>query len=179
MKHILRKKVAQLKNAYSDTDFRSFSEEIFRKLEQTESFKASKCILAYYSFHGEVFTHDFIERYANEKTIVLPVVEKDRLVLRKYNGVNAMKMSSFGILEPEGEEFTDFEQIDLVIVPGMVFDRNMNRIGRGKGYYDKLLPSLQAYLVGVCYSFQLHDEIPSESHDFPMNCIISQDEIIV
>ena len=90
-----------------------------------------------------------------------------------------MKLSSFGILEPLGEEFTDFGQIDLAIVPGMGFDRNLNRIGRGKGYYDKLLPNLRAFLVGVCYTFQLHDEIPVETHDFPMNCVISQDEIIV
>ena len=179
MKQSLREKITQLKDAYSDAEFRNFSEVIFQKLEDNPIFIKSKCILAYYSFSGEVITHDFIEKYAKEKTILLPVVRKDKLVLRKFNGINEMKLSSFGILEPLGEEFTDFGQIDLAIVPGMGFDRNLNRIGRGKGYYDKLLPNLRAFLVGVCYTFQLHDEIPVETHDFPMNCVISQDEIIV
>ena len=61
----------------------------------------------------------------------------------------------------------------------MSFDRNLNRLGRGKAYYDNLLPKLTAHLVGVCFSFQLKENIPVESHDFPMNCVISQDEIIL
>ncbi len=91
-----------------------------------------------------------------------------------------MKQSGFGILEPTGLDFTDYSQIDLGIIPGVVFDRDLNRLGRGKGYYDKLLPLLDAaYLVGVCFSFQLKVKIPVESHDFPMNSVISQDGMIV
>ena len=169
-----------MKSKYTDEDLHNFSSQIFDKLVQTEIFKKSTCILAYYSFSQEVFTHDFIEKYANEKKIILPVVEKDILVLKEYKGKPEMRMSDYGILEPTGPNFADYSQIDLGIIPGMVFDRSLNRLGRGKGYYDKLLPLLDnAYLIGVCFPFQLRGKIPVESHDFRMNCVISSDEIIV
>lgn len=180
MKRSLRKEIELLKSKYTDEDLHNFSSQIFDKLVQTEIFKKSTCILAYYSFSQEVFTHNFIEKYANEKKIILPVVEKDILVLKEYKGKAEMRMSDYGILEPVGPNFTDYSQIDLGIIPGMVFDRSLNRLGRGKGYYDKLLPLLDnVYLVGVCFPFQLRDKIPVESHDFPMNCVISSYEIIV
>lgn len=180
MKQSLRKEIAFLKSTYSDEDLYNFSSQIFEKLTQTEAFKNATCILAYYSFAQEVFTHDFINEYSQEKKIILPVVEKDILVLKEYRGKDKMRLSGYGILEPMGANFTDYSQIDLGVIPGEVFDCNLNRIGKGKGYYDKLLPLLEnAYLTGVCFSFQLKDKIPVESHDYPMNCIISPDQIIV
>ena len=180
MKQFLREEIALLKSTYSDEDLYNFSSQIFERLTQTEVFKKATCILAYYSFSQEVFTHDFIEKYAQEKKIILPVVKKDILVLKEYKGKDEMRLSDYGILEPTGPDFTDYSQIDLGVIPGVVFDRKLNRLGRGKGYYDKLLPHLDnAYLIGVCFSFQLKDNIPVESHDFPMNCVISQDQMTV
>ncbi|HTN69073.1 MAG TPA: 5-formyltetrahydrofolate cyclo-ligase [Dysgonamonadaceae bacterium] len=179
MKQAFREKIGLLTKGYTNEDLMRFSEEIFQKLEKTKVFAESKYILAYYSFPGEVYTHDFIEKYAKEKTIILPVVQKDVLVLREYKGLKNMQQSTYGIWEPTGEDFTDFSKIDLAIIPGRVFGRNLNRLGRGKGYYDRLLPNLSAYLIGVSYSFQIKEEVPVEPHDFPMDCIISQDEMIV
>ena len=179
MKKALREKTVSLTKAYSEKELYQFSDDIFQKLEQTEIFKKSKCILAYYSFHGEVHTHDFIEKHVGKKKIILPVVQNDILVLREYKGENDLKKSAYGILEPTGPDFTNFSEIELAIVPGRIFDRKLNRLGRGKGYYDKLLTNLSGYLIGVCYSFQIIDEVPIEPHDFPMHCVISQDEMIV
>ena len=68
--------------------------------------------------------------------------------------------------EPTGENFTDFEEIELGIIPGVSFDRQGNRLGRGKGYYDKLLPLLpHSYNIGICYRFQAREEIPCEPFD--------------
>lgn len=178
MKKALREETVSLTKAYSEKELIQFSTEIFQNLEQMKVFAKSKCILAYYSFHGEVHTHEFIEKYAHEKKIILPVVQKDKLVLREYRGKNKLLKSAYGILEPTGPDFTNFSEIDLAIVPGRMFDRKLNRLGRGKAYYDKLLTSLSAFLVGVCYPFQLIDEVPIEPHDFPMNCVITPDEII-
>lgn len=180
MKQSLRKEILGLKNTYPDDDLHNFSSQIFEKLALTEVFKKATCILAYYSFSQEVFTHDFIEKYAKDKKIILPVVENDILVLKEYRGQDYMHLSDYGILEPIGSNFTDYSQIDLGIIPGMVFDKHLNRLGRGKAYYDKLLPLLDnAYLIGVCFSFQLKDKIPVEPHDFSMNCVISPNQIIV
>ncbi|HKM44376.1 MAG TPA: 5-formyltetrahydrofolate cyclo-ligase [Dysgonamonadaceae bacterium] len=178
MKHKLRKEISKTRAIYSEEQLKQFSEDIFKILEQTQVFSDAKYILAYYSFPGEVFTHDFIEKHTKNKIIVLPVVKNDVLVLKEFNGVGKMEKSAFGILEPVGKEFTDYSKIDLAIVPGMSFDRSLNRLGRGKAYYDSLLPKLAAYLIGICFSFQLRENIPFESHDFPMNCVITQDEII-
>ena len=178
-KQALRNEIALLKEQYNEDDLHSFSSHIFERLTQTETFKESKCILAYYSFGREVFTHDFIEKYAHEKKVILPVVEKDKLVLKEYKGKDKMHLSDYGILEPTGPNFIDYSKIDLGVIPGVVFDRSLNRLGRGKAFYDKLLPLLvNSYLVGVCFSFQLKEEIPTEPHDFKMNCVISQNEII-
>lgn len=178
IKQSLRKEITLLKHTYEEDDLHNFSKQIFQKIEQTQEFINAKCILAYYSFPGEVVTHGFIEEYVNKKKIILPVVQKDRLVLKAYTNADDLKLSAFGIPEPTGEEFLDYDQIDLAIIPGMVFDRSLNRIGRGKGYYDRLLPKLRSYFMGICYSFQLKNEIPVEAHDIPMNCVISQNEII-
>ncbi|NLC48831.1 MAG: 5-formyltetrahydrofolate cyclo-ligase [Bacteroidales bacterium] len=180
MKRSLRNEIALLKDTYTEEDLYNFSTQIFQRLTETEEFKKASCILAYYSFYQEVYTHEFIEKYAKEKKIILPVVQKDILVLKEYTGKDQMRLSKYGILEPTGPDFTDYSQIDLGVIPGMVFDRNLNRLGRGKAYYDKLLPLLDnAYLIGVCFAFQLKDEIPVESHDFPMNSIILPNQIIV
>ncbi len=179
-KQVLREDIELAKKGYSETDLRRYSEQIFQKLTQTKVFEEAKCVLAYYSFKGEVFTHDFIDEFAKEKKIVLPVVKKDILVLREYRGKDNLLMSDYGILEPTGPDFTDYSQIDLGIIPGVMFDRNLYRLGRGKGYYDKLLSLFDAvYLIGVCFSFQLKDKTPIESHDIRMNCVISPNEIIV
>lgn len=178
MKRKLRKETVALTKEYSEKELHEFSDQIFRNLEHLQQFSDAKCILAYYSFQGEVNTHDFIDKYAGEKKIILPVVQKDKLVLREYEGKDKLKKSDFGILEPTGPDFTNFSEIDLAIIPGRMFDRQLNRLGRGKAYYDNLLTNLSGYLVGVCYPFQLIDEVPTESHDFPMDCVITPDEII-
>ena len=179
MKQTLRNEIALLKETYTEDDLHNYSSQIFERLTQTKVFEEAKYILAYYSFGREVFTHDFIEKYANEKKIILPVVKKNVLVLKEYTGKSGMAKSDYGILEPIGPDFTDYSQIDLGIIPGVAFDRKMNRLGRGKGYYDRLLPLLSnAFLIGVGFSFQLKDAIFFESHDFPLDCIISEDEIV-
>ena len=74
-----------------------------------------------------------------------------------------------------GALFTDYATIDLVIVPGVAFDRDGNRLGRGKGYYDRLLPRIpSAYKVGICFPFQIIEEVPAEPFDIRMDEIITQ-----
>lgn len=180
MKQKLRNEIALLKQSCSADDLHNFSSQIFHRLLQTEEFQEAKCILTYYSFGREVYTHDFIDSIANKKRIILPVVKKSKLVLREYRGREEMLLSDYGILEPTGPDFTDYSQIDLGVIPGVVFDRSLNRLGRGKAYYDNLLPLLEnAFLAGVCFSFQLKDSIPVEPHDYKMNCVITQDELVL
>ena len=119
----------------------------------------------------EVDTHAFIDRWCSQKEIILPTVVGDDLELHRYTGPDCLTLGSYGILEPSGELFTDFDRITLAVIPGMAFDQQGNRLGRGKGYYDRLLPCLpRAYKLGLCFPFQLlTEEIPHESHDCRMD----------
>ena len=107
-------------------------------------------------------------RHATKK-ILLPVVKGDVLVLRHYTGKGCLQAGAFNIEEPSGENFTDYDEIQLAVVPGLSFDKQGNRLGRGKGYYDKLLPLLHTYNIGICHHFQAREEIPVEPFDRKMD----------
>lgn len=155
-----------------------WSTSLLDKLIDHPRFKEAQTVLLYYSLLDEVRTHEFVERISQEKQVVLPVVTGDELELRRYSGKTDLKKGSFGIDEPTGEIVTDFSSIDVAIIPGVGFDKHGNRLGRGKGYYDRLLPKLQSYNIGVCFSFQVLPEIPTESFDRPMDEVWTQEGCI-
>lgn len=93
-----------------------------------------------------------------------------------------MEAGAYGIMEPEGPAFTAYDDIDLIIIPGVAFDVKHNRLGRGKGYYDRFLQQMQqmrqthAYKIGVCFPQQLVDSIPVTAYDIPMDEVVSLSE---
>ena len=89
-------------------------------------------------------------------------------------------MGAFQIEEPTGDDTADIAEIELIIVPGIAYDRKGNRIGRGKGYYDRLLTATKATKIGVGYDFQfIDDEIPSEPHDVWVDVVITESRRLV
>lgn len=124
----------------------------------------------------EVHTHAFITKWAEVKKIILPVVIGDQLELRLYTGPQDLTPGVFGIAEPTGEPFYDYASIDIAIIPGLAFDKEGHRLGRGKGYYDKLLPHIPALKAGICFSFQIVEEVPTDARDIRMDIIISNNE---
>ena len=132
----------------------------------------ARTVLLYHSLPDEPDTHAFVRQWAGKKRILLPVVVGDDLELRVYTDDGSLRTGAFHIAEPTGKAFTDYAAIDLAIVPGVAFDREGNRLGRGKGYYDRLLPRLKAYKIGLCFPFQLVESIPAEAHDVRMDEII-------
>lgn len=171
----LRRYIKQEKATRSPEELLHLSFDILNKLEQLPAFQHSKTILLYHSLNDEVNTHDFIQKWSASKTIILPVVHGDLLDLRYYTTSTATHEGAFGIIEPEGQLLTDYNKIDLVIVPGVAFDAEGHRLGRGKGYYDKLLPHVAAPKIGICFPFQLLDRIPTEETDINMNKVLTCD----
>ena len=165
----LRKQIKEEKNRQSKERLLTISAALLNQLEEHPRFIASKTILMYYSLGDEVQTHDFVEKWHREKKILLPVVQGDILELRHYTGKDCLCAGAYHIEEPGGENFTDYEEIELGIIPGVSFDRQGNRLGRGKGYYDKLLALLHSYNIGICYQFQAQDELPTEPFDRTMD----------
>ena len=154
---------------FSDEALYKLSSGLLSRLEESSCFKSAKTILLYYALPDEVNTHRFIEKWSGIKQIILPVVEGDHLLLKRYNGKEDLKMGAYRILEPCGPNIADMNEIDLCIVPGVAFDGQGHRLGRGKGYYDRLLPKIAAPKIGICFHFQLLDSVPSESFDIVMD----------
>ena len=177
-KQALRKDMASLKRSYEKTALLDLSVKIMSRLEETKLFQQASCIALYHALPGEVQTADFIEKWYRHKRILLPVVKGNDLQLFIYTGKESLKNGAFGIWEPSEDSTVPEEDIDLVIVPGVAFDRQHNRLGRGKGFYDRLLSTLSAPKIGICYSFQLKEHIPTEPFDKKMDLILTEKETL-
>ena len=171
----VRKQMRTLKAAVSPDEKLRRSDLIMHQVELRPEFQQARVVLLYWSMADEVQTHAFVDRWHREKTLLLPCVDGDNLRLRQYTGSDCLVAGEqFGIGEPTGPEFTDLGAIDLIIVPGVAFDRQHNRMGRGRGFYDRLLKTTpRAFKIGVAYSFQVLDTIPVEPFDVKMNLVIS------
>lgn len=149
-------------------------------LEQTELFRQAHAVACYHALPGEVQTAAFLERWYRKKRLALPVVQGNDLLLLPYTGPDSVKKGAFGIIEPivTPQSVSIEKEIDLIIVPGVAFDRRLNRMGRGRGFYDRLLSTLSVPKIGIGYSFQLRDQIPVEDFDKKMDLVITEREII-
>jgi 5-formyltetrahydrofolate cyclo-ligase len=169
----LRELIVEKKRFCCDSLFRMQSVEIFSRLETYTVFKEAHTVLLFYSLKDEPDSHSFIEKWSGEKEILLPAVCGENFELRVYNGREGLLRGAYDIQEPSGSLFTDYASIDLAVIPGVAFDRSGNRLGRGKGYYDALLPHISAYKVGVCFSFQLVEDVPTEEFDVRVDEILT------
>ena len=157
---------------------REAAARVWVKVERLPEFVAARTVALYWSLPDEVPTHEFIHKWAERKRILLPACcdqtgESEKLIFRIFDPAEALIPGAFGIPECRGDE-VDPVEIDLMIVPGAAFDRTGNRLGRGKGFYDRFLsmhPNI--YKTGVCFDYQLVEKVPAEAHDVRMNTVIS------
>ncbi len=180
-KKALRKAVRGITRTLPNEQRLIQSEKVWDILIQDEQFIRAQTVLFYWSMETEINTTLFIETIRATKNILLPVVVEDKLILRRFEGVDKMVPEAvFGILEPVGDKFTDYQAIDFVIVPGLAFDKNGNRMGRGKGYYDRLLLGMpHVKKIGVCFSHQLVDFVPTEAHDIKLDGVCSPEGLFI
>lgn len=173
----IRKDIKQQRLSISVPDKEMFAQAVFARLENTEEFRNSQNLLLYYALPDELPTHEFIKKWSNNKKIYLPRVNGEDLKILEYVP-DGLSIGAFNIEEPTGDVLVDCSIIDLIIVPAVAFDKNCNRLGRGKGYYDRLLSKSDAIKIGVGYDFQIVKTLPVEPHDVPMDCVITPKEII-
>jgi len=168
----LRQHIKTLKKQHSKEQLMQQSEKILAKLEQHPDFIKANKIMLYNALPDEVQTQAFLEKWHLKKTIILPTVVGDDIIPVEFGKGTAFVVGDFNILEPQNEPYTgDF---DLIIVPGVAFDNNGNRLGRGRGYYDRFLcQHLDVKRIGICFDFQLVDEVPAEPFDIKMDEIIT------
>lgn len=174
----LRRIIRERKAVYSLAELFDMSDSLCESIVMDGAWRAAGVVLLYHALPDEVSTEILIRRAEMmSKTILLPVVVGDDLELRVYEGRDSLAVGSYGIMEPTGSVFpeSEYHKIDLAIVPGMAYDDFGHRLGRGKGYYDRLLPRLvNAMKIGVCFPFQRMDEIPCEPHDVKVDEVVSR-----
>lgn len=171
----LRKLIRERKRQFTGKQLEELSLPIMNRLLGMSEVANADTILMYYSLPDEVFTHDTVELLARQdKTVLLPkVIDGENMEIRVYESKEDLAEGSYGIMEPNGKLFTDYTKITTAVVPGMSFDADNNRLGRGKGYYDRFLKNIpQAYKIGVCFDFQKEKEIPHEENDIKMDTVI-------
>ena len=174
----IRRRVKAQKSLLTAKERSEAAADVFGQLERTAAFLVAENILLYHSLPDELSTLEFIDRWHTRKHFFLPRVNGLNLEILPYDRTR-LALGSFHIEEPQGDETCDISQIELIVVPAVGFDCSGNRVGRGKGYYDRLLAGAGAVKIGVGYDFQLiEDGIDAEPHDVGVDVVITPSHAI-
>ncbi|PID27385.1 MAG: 5-formyltetrahydrofolate cyclo-ligase [Candidatus Cloacimonadota bacterium] len=171
----LRKKIKKLKKDITDQKREVLSNSLMEKIENLDQFKKSKTIFIFWSMDDEVDTRGFIKKHLGKKRFILPSIKGNDLILKPLDSLDQLiDGEQFNIPEPNSEPLKNLDAIDLAIIPGVAFDIKGNRMGRGRGFYDRILNLLPKTTekIGICYQCQIVEDLPVESFDIPMDTVI-------
>ena len=171
-KEDVRRNVKARKTVLNEAEKDLAASAVFDILEKTAAFIMSNNILIYHSLPDELSTRRFLDKWASRKKFFLPRINGLNLEILPYDR-SSLRLGTFQIEEPTGDETCSVSEMDLIVVPGVGYDPYGNRVGRGKGYYDRLLPESNATKIGVAYDFQVFDQIEAEPHDAKVDIIIT------
>ncbi len=185
MKEEIRRLVRSVKNNHSSRELAEKSAAIVSRLFESREYKKAGTVMFYASKEREVDTLPAIKRALEEKIVVVPFVSGDAIIPVRIRSLKELAPGSFGVPEPAREVVGEKKnrispgRIDLVIVPGAAFDEEGNRVGYGKGYYDKFLKKTRkAATIALAYEFQMVPGIPASGHDVTVQKIITEKRII-
>jgi 5-formyltetrahydrofolate cyclo-ligase len=176
-KHIIRSKILLKLKTQKEEDQDRKSKVIANRLLRTQVFKKAKKVMFYIAFKGEVDTTEMIELAKKSgKIVTVPVCERNRMALMPciLDGHSGLRIGPYGVREPAEKKHIRIRDLDLVIVPGVAFDKKGNRLGRGKGYYDRFLTRLpkKTSTIGLAFDFQILPSIPAKAHDVSVQKVI-------
>lgn len=182
-KDLIRKQYLDLRKKRDSFHCFQFSWEIQRKILTSVDYLNSKVIGLYYPIMNEAHTFRIITRsLMDAKIIGLPVIVNQKLSFREIDCIKNLKLGPYSILEPNNSNRLLSNELNMIIVPGIAFDLLGNRIGYGKGYYDKFLDSINSSelkIVGIGYDFQLLDDcIESNEFDVKLHSLYTEKRIL-
>ena len=169
----LRKQIRQMKRQFSQHQLAELSLPVIDRLRQL--LKDATTVMLYYPLSDEVDIRVLIDELVGQgRTVLLPRVTGDTTMeLRRYSGEADLCEGAFGIMEPVGEVFTDYDNIDVAVIPAMAYDADGHRLGRGRGYYDRFLAAVPSiYKIGVCFDFQRVLEVPVDTFDVSVDIVV-------
>ncbi|MFN4196562.1 MAG: 5-formyltetrahydrofolate cyclo-ligase [Caldimicrobium sp.] len=173
----LRKKYKALRESLSYKDWIEKSLIICKLFLDSPFYQQVKKIALYHYKNKEVNVNLILEKAFQEKEVYLPCshLEERRLSFHLVEDLSELSPGSFGIPEPEiNKPQISPQELDLILVPGLVFDRHKFRLGYGKGFYDTFLKETKAVKIGVAFYFQVIDNLPREAHDVKMDYILTE-----
>ncbi|MFA6321063.1 MAG: 5-formyltetrahydrofolate cyclo-ligase [Candidatus Omnitrophota bacterium] len=176
MKHKIRKHIYEKLNSHSDLEKTRKSGIIKDKLFNEKAFKEARVVMFYVSLKDEVYTLSMIDEAIEiGKRVCVPVIikEEKRLIAGEIKDrIKDLERQHFGIYQPKAGHVKEvpLEDINLIVVPGIAFDKNNVRLGRGHGYYDRFLCALpnDTKTIGLAFDFQVVEHLPRDSHDIPV-----------
>ncbi|MDF2868792.1 MAG: 5-formyltetrahydrofolate cyclo-ligase [Anaerocolumna sp.] len=178
IRQVIRRQKASLSKDVIDLQS-SLIREQFLALKE---YKESSQIILYAAFNQEVNTLPLIRQaLLDGKKVALPRVMKDNIEFYYISSLTDLAESSFGIPEPEPVDKLEWEKgSNLILVPGLAFDKQGNRIGYGKSYYDRYFGAHRESFLKICfaYGFQVYEEIPFETHDVKIDILITEDGVL-
>ncbi|MDO8480723.1 MAG: 5-formyltetrahydrofolate cyclo-ligase [Nanoarchaeota archaeon] len=172
-KDALRKEFLRLRNALTGKEAKAANRLVIRRLKADPAFKKAKQVLIYVSRGKEIGTHDLIKEISKEKEVYVPRVKGKTLQCVRFSSFEHLVKGEFGVLEPTKGKVVEVADIDLVVLPGLAFDKEGYRLGYGWGYFDTLLKGYQGRKVALAYSFQLVDSLPHDEWDVKVDEVIT------
>lgn len=184
-KKIIRKSVLKLRRNIKDEERGVWDKSIFDLLVNSKIYKDAQSIFIYVSCKDEVDTKEIIDySLKNDKAIYVPKINIEDKTMKaiRIHSLNELYVNKYGILEPNivDKNYIDSD-FDLIVLPGIAFDKVGNRIGYGGGYYDKYISQIEdlSNRISLAYDFQVVKSIESETHDIKVNGIITNNEFII
>jgi 5-formyltetrahydrofolate cyclo-ligase len=181
LKRALRREVRARRDGLPLADREARSAAIAARLLALPELERSGTVMAFWSFGSEVDTAPILGGLdAAGIRVALPRIERGDVVPVAYRLGDPVAATSFGAMEPAAGEVLSGGELDVVVTPGLAFDRSGFRTGYGGGYYDRLLRVLrpEAFRVGICFALQLVEEVPHGNADLPVDAIVTEDEVI-
>jgi 5-formyltetrahydrofolate cyclo-ligase len=165
------------RNRLDDSEIVLRSKVVQEIVTKSKEFKSAKVVGAYFAFGSEVKTDLIIEKAKMQgKKVALPSVEGDSISFYEMSSGKYLVKGRFGIMEPM--PYGPIDRIDLIVVPGVAFDKNGYRLGYGKGYYDRFLSSGHGFSIGLAYEFQLLEDLPHYSRDKRLDAVATEGRIL-
>ena len=176
-KEELRREGLEQRSQISRKEVKEKSRKIQKKV--LEVIGEDDTVMSYVSYRNEVETYLLIEKLLHRKQVLaVPKVSGAEIKAYRIESMEELEENSRGIREPEKAEEISKTCIDTCIVPGVKFDIKGNRIGYGKGYYDRFLENFQGQKIGPTYQKLMEEKIPSDKWDIAMNKIVTEEKVI-
>lgn len=179
----LRTRAQALRRQVGEEEARAVRDAVAKALVEAIDWSKARLLLAYAPVRGEVDPSGVVEAFWERGlAVAFPSVDREerRLIPRRVSSFAELEAGAYGIpAPPRSSPEVRPREIDVVLVPGLAFDRRGYRLGYGGGYYDRFLPALRpgALKVGLAYARLLWDELPAEAHDQAVDCVVTEEGI--